>query len=92
MPTPGAETGTGFLDVSSDPPAKDDADTGKGTPQPHLELSVGHHKLTLVRLDGGHNRTLGFKIEAGDTRKFTLHLAPQARESSSPPRGLTLGG
>jgi hypothetical protein len=74
----GAETGTGFLDVSSDPPAKiliDDTDTGKVTPQPHLELKVGHHKLTLVRLDGGHNRSLGFTIAAGQTRKFTLHLA-----------------
>jgi hypothetical protein len=75
----GAETGTGFLDVSSDPPAKiliDDTDTGKVTPQPHLELKVGHHKLTLVRLDGGHSRSLGFTIAAGQTRKFTLHLAP----------------
>jgi hypothetical protein len=75
----GAETGTGFLDVSSDPPAKiliDDADTGKVTPQPHLELKVGHHKLTLARIDGGHDRTFGFQIESGQTRKFTVHLAP----------------
>jgi hypothetical protein len=74
----GAEAGTGFLDVSSDPSAKiliDDSDTGKVTPQPHLELKVGHHKLTLVRLDGGHSRSLGFTIAAGQTRKFTLHLA-----------------
>lgn len=75
----GAETGTGFLDVSSDPPAKiliDDADTGKVTPQPHLELKVGHHKLTLARLDGGRSRTFGFQVESGQTRKFTVHLAP----------------
>src|SRR5580698_4917306 len=75
----GAETGTGFLDVASDPPAKiliDAADTGKVTPQPHMELKVGHHKLTLARLDGGHSRTFGFQIESGQTRKFTVHLAP----------------
>lgn len=74
-----AGAGTGFLDVSSDPPAKviiDDADTGKLTPQPHLELRLGHHRLTLARLDGGRSRTFGFEIEAGRTRKFTVHLAP----------------
>jgi DNA-directed RNA polymerase subunit K/omega len=69
---------TGFLDVASDPPAKiaiDDAETGKVTPQPHLELKVGHHKLTLVTLDGAHRRTIGFNIEPGQTTKLTLHLA-----------------
>ncbi len=73
-----AQTGTGFLDVSSDPPAKlfiDDVDTGKLTPQPRFELKVGHHKLSLVRLDGGPARTFGFTIEAGETWKFTVHLA-----------------
>jgi hypothetical protein len=68
----------GFLDVSSDPPAKiivDDADTGKVTPQPHLELKAGHHKLTLVTLDGARKRTLGFNVEAGRTTKLSMHLA-----------------
>jgi hypothetical protein len=67
-----------FLDVASDPPAKiliDEVDTGRVTPQPRLELRAGHHKLTLVTLDGKHQRTLGFTIEPGETRKFTVHLA-----------------
>jgi hypothetical protein len=74
--TPAAETG--FLDISSDPPAKikiDDADTGKVTPQPHIELKVGHHRLTLETPDGAHKRSIGFNIEAGKTTKLTLHLA-----------------
>ena len=72
------EGATGFLDIASDPPAKitiDDADTGKLTPQPRLELPVGHHKVTLVTTDGAHKRTLGFNIQAGETTKLTLHLS-----------------
>ena len=68
---------TGFLDIESDPPASiaiDDADTGKFTPQPHLELPAGHHKVTLKTKDGAHKRTLGFNIQAGETTKLTLHL------------------
>jgi|SRR5271166_1127675 len=69
---------TGFLDIESDPPAAitiDDGDTGKFTPQPHLELPVGHHKVTLKTKDGNHKRTLGFNIQAGETTKLTLHLS-----------------
>jgi hypothetical protein len=68
----------GYLDVASDPAAKivvDGTDTGKVTPQSHLELKAGHHKLTLVTLDGARSRTIGFKIEAGQTTKLTVHLA-----------------
>ena len=73
-----ADGSAGFLDVASDPPAKiliDDADTNKSTPQTHLELKVGHHKLTLMTPDGKQKRTIGFTIEAGQTTKLTLHLA-----------------
>jgi hypothetical protein len=83
-----AEEGTGFLDVSSDPPAKiiiDDADTGKVTPQPHLALKAGHHRLTLVTLDGAHKRTLGFTLEAGETRKFTIHLSGSQEAARAAP-------
>ena len=73
-----AQTDVGFLDVSSDPPAHvlvDDADTHAVTPQPHLELKAGHHKLTLVTLDGARKRTLGFNVEAGQTTKLSIHLS-----------------
>jgi hypothetical protein len=69
---------TGYLDVTSDPPAKvfvDDADTGKTTPAAHLPLKAGHHKLTLVTSDGAHKRTIGFTIDAGQTTKLSIHLA-----------------
>ena len=75
---PASQADTGFLEVSSDPPAHitvDDADTGKVTPQSHLELKAGHHKLTLVTLDGSRRRTLGFNIEAGQTTKLAIHLS-----------------
>jgi hypothetical protein len=68
---------TGFLDVSSDPPARvqiDDGDTGKTTPVQHLPLKAGHHKLTLVTADGAHKRTIGFTVEAGQTTKLSIHL------------------
>jgi hypothetical protein len=68
----------GVLDIESDPPAKikiDDKDTGKITPEHHLELTVGHHKLTLETKDGAHKRSLGFNIQAGAITKLTLHLS-----------------
>ncbi len=74
-----AGSDTGFLDVSSEPPAHvviDDVDTKAVTPQPHLELKAGHHKLTLVTLDGARKRTMGFNVEAGQTTKLALHLSP----------------
>jgi hypothetical protein len=75
------ELAMGFLDIASDPPAEitiDDNATGKITPQPHLELPVGHHKLTLVARgprDAIHKRTLGFNIQQGETTKLTVHLS-----------------
>ncbi|HEX4448837.1 MAG TPA: hypothetical protein VH044_18975 [Polyangiaceae bacterium] len=73
-----APTDVGFLDVSSDPPAHvliDDADTQAVTPQPHLELKAGHHKLTLVTLDGARKRTMGFNVEVGQTTRLAIHLS-----------------
>jgi hypothetical protein len=75
---PASQTEAAFLDISSDPRAKiliDEVDTGKITPEAHLEVTAGRHKLTLVTLDGARRRTLGFAVEAGQTRKFTVHLA-----------------
>jgi hypothetical protein len=74
-----AESDTGFLDVGSEPPARvliDDADTKTITPQPHLPLKAGHHKLTLVTLDGARKRTIGFNVEAGQTTRLAIHLSP----------------
>jgi hypothetical protein len=73
------QSDTGFLEVASEPPSRiviDDTDTNTVTPQPHVELKVGHHKLTLVTLDGSRKRTIGFNIEAGQTTKLTIHLSP----------------
>ena len=70
---------TGFLNVGSNPPARviiDDADTKTVTPQPHLELPAGHHRLTLVTLDGARKRTIGFNVEPGQTTTLTIHLSP----------------
>jgi len=74
-----AQTDTGFLNVGSDPPARviiDDGDTKTVTPQPHLELPAGHHKLTLITLDGARKRTIGFNVEPGQTTTLTIHLSP----------------
>jgi hypothetical protein len=74
-----AQNDSGFLQVASDPPAHvliDDADTKTVTPQGHLELRAGHHKLTLVTLDGARKRTIGFNIESGQTTTLTIHLSP----------------
>jgi hypothetical protein len=73
-----AQADVGWLDVSSDPSAEifiDDADTQKATPQSHLPLSAGHHRLKLVTPDGARKRSIGFNVEAGKTTKLTIHLA-----------------
>ncbi len=73
-----AQADTGWLDVASDPPAEivvDDVDTKKTTPQSHMPLPAGHHKLTLVTADGAHKRTIGFTIAPGQTTKLTIHLS-----------------
>jgi hypothetical protein len=63
-----AEGDTGYLDIASDPQGAkiliDDKDTGRTTPQSHLPLAVGHHKLLLVTPDEKHRRGLGFTVEA----------------------------
>jgi hypothetical protein len=69
---------TGWLDVASDPSAEilvDEVDTSKMTPQTHMPLKAGHHKLTLVTKDGAHKRNIGINITAGQTTKLTLHLS-----------------
>ena len=74
-----AQTDAGFLNAGSDPPARviiDDTDTKTVTPQPHLELPGGHHKLTLITLDGARKRTIGFNVEPGQTTTLTIHLSP----------------
>jgi hypothetical protein len=68
---------TGFLTVSSTPPAKvlvDDQDTGLVTPVVKKELPAGSHRLTLVSTDGHVRRTLGFSINAGKETKLTINL------------------
>jgi PEGA domain len=76
---PAQEGGMGFLDVSSEPTGAriliDDADLGQMTPQHHLPVRAGHHRLTLVAGDGAHKLTVGFTVEAGLTKKLTLYLA-----------------
>jgi hypothetical protein len=70
----------GFLDVTSDPPAKvvvDGNETGKTctpTRPAHIELPVGHHKLKLVTLDGARQYNIGFVINKGQTTKLTIHM------------------
>lgn len=72
-----AESDVGFLDVSSDPSSAkiliDDVDVGQTTPQHHLPVQAGHHRLTLVTADG-HKLTVGFTVESGKTKKLTLYL------------------
>src|SRR6266849_6104087 len=76
---PAQDSVTGFLDVSSEPPGAriliDDGDVGQTTPQHRLPVRVGHHRLTLVTGDGAHKLTVGFTVEAGQTKKLTLYLA-----------------
>ncbi len=74
-----ADTEMGFLDVSSEPEGAkiliDEADVGQTTPQHHLAVRAGHHRLTLVTRDGAHQRSIGFTVDAGQTKKLTLYFA-----------------
>ncbi len=69
-----ADGNIGWLDVASDPPAEifiDDADTKLVTPQAHLPLAAGHHKLKLVAPDGRQSK-IGFSVAAGKTTSLTM--------------------
>ena len=69
----------GYLNVASSPEARvsiDGKDIGKTTPVEHLELSAGHHQLTLISLDGKLSRTLGFSIARADTTRLRVNLGP----------------
>ena len=76
---PADGSGMGFLDVSSEPTGAeiliDDADLGQVTPQHHVPVRAGHHRLTLVTKEGAHKLTVGFSVSEGETRKLTLYLA-----------------
>ena len=65
----------GFLHVSSEPRAAiviDGQPTGLWTPQT-IELSPGHHALTLVR--GEHRAsTYGFRVAPGRTTRLDIYL------------------
>ena len=75
---PAADTDVGFLDVSSDPSGAkifiDDVDLGQTTPQHHLPVKPGHHRLVLVTGGGKHSAPVGFTVEAGQTKKLTLYI------------------
>lgn len=78
LASPRGEGEGGFLDISSDVPAKiliDGKETGRVTPQPHLGLAAGHHTLTLVTLDKKHQRSIGFTVGEGKTFTLSIHLA-----------------
>ncbi len=67
---------TGFLTVTSVPPAKllvDDVDTGKVTPVTRLPLPVGKHRVTLVS-DTGAKRSLGVNIAKGEESRLKVTL------------------
>ncbi len=73
-----ADSDTGYLEVTSDPRAEvliDDTDTGKTTPVARLPLKAGHHKLTLTTSNPDRKKSIGFKIEAGQTTKLSIHLS-----------------
>jgi hypothetical protein len=74
-----ADGDAGWLDISSDPPGAeifiDDADSKSVTPQHHLALAAGHHRLKLVTADGARQRKIGFTVEAGKGTTLTIHLA-----------------
>ena len=67
---------TGFLTVTTDPPAKlivDDQDTGKMTPVSRLPLPVGKHRVTLA-VPGGAQRSLGVNITKGEETRLRVNL------------------
>jgi hypothetical protein len=69
-----ADGNVGWLDVTSEPPAEifiDDADTKLVTPQTHLALPAGHHKLKLVA-PGGAQSKIGFSVAAGKTTSLAM--------------------
>ncbi len=71
-----ADGDTGYLTVTSDPPAHvfiDDADTGSTTPLAHYELKAGRHRVVLVT-DAGTRRPIGIVIVAGEEKRLNVTM------------------
>lgn len=69
-----AQGDIGWLDVSSDPVAEiyiDDQDQNVQTPQPHLAVSAGHHRLRLQTTDGKTSK-IAFTVTAGKTTSLSM--------------------
>ncbi len=68
---------SGYLTVTSEPPARlfvDDVDTGSVTPVVRYAVKAGRHKVTLVSLDGKMRRSLGIVVAAGKEQKLNVNL------------------
>ena len=76
-------SGEGYLRIGSKPWARiivDGKDTGLVTPQTHLRLNAGTHKVTLTNPQFGVNDTFAIDVKAGQTETIVKDLRPKAIE------------
>jgi hypothetical protein len=91
-PTPRAESksersspgGEGYLRVGSKPwtnIAIDGKDTGQRTPQTHIKLSAGSHRITLSNPQFNVRETFTVEISAGGTETVIRDLRPKDQQN-----------
>jgi hypothetical protein len=74
-----AGAGEGYLRIGSKPWTKisvDGKDTGLTTPQTHLKLSAGNHKVTLTNPQFSIKETFTVEIKGGETETVIKDLRP----------------
>jgi hypothetical protein len=82
--TAAASGSDGFLRVGSKPSTNitvDGKDTGLHTPQTHLKLGAGAHRITLTNPQFNIKETFSVDIRPGETETVIKDLRPQGGDS-----------
>ncbi|HZS41162.1 MAG TPA: protein kinase [Polyangia bacterium] len=83
---PAVGGGEGYLRLGSKPwtnIAVDGKDSGQHTPQTHMKLPAGSHRITLTNPQFNIKETFSVDIKAGETETVIKDLRPQGADSDS---------
>ena len=80
---PPKPVGEGYMRIGSKPWTRiivDGKDTGLITPQTHLRINAGTHKVTLTNPQFGVSETFNVEIRSGQTETVVKDLRPKSVE------------
>jgi serine/threonine protein kinase len=83
---PAAPAGEGYLRIGSQPWTSifvDGKDTGLHTPQTHIKLSAGTHKIQLTNPQFNVRDTFSIDVGAGETQTVTKNYRPKEQQDDN---------